>query len=130
MRPDAPDPRTDREGDLDLLVDRGLVTAGAQAAMIVVVTQRFQRGVRVQHAAAARAQHVPGEIEQPEPGSMQKSGNHPLFVEPGPLRKIQHIDAVELVVLAVLDQFADGVRYRRIGGLLQYGKLRLGFTHE
>ena len=60
---------------------------------------------------------------------MQKAGNHPLFVEPGLLRKIQQIDAVELVVLAVLDQLANSVGHRRVGGLFQHGKLRLGFTH-
>ena len=100
MRGDAPDARADREGDLDLLVDGGLIAAGAQAAMIVVRTQRFQRGVGAEHAAATGAQHIPGQIEQPEPRGVQKARDHPLFVEPGPLRKIQHVDAVELMVLA------------------------------
>ena len=39
MRGDAADARADGKGDLDLLVDRGLIAAGAQAAMVVVVTQ-------------------------------------------------------------------------------------------
>ena len=39
MRRDAPHPGTDREGNLDLLIDRGLITAGAQTAMIVVMAQ-------------------------------------------------------------------------------------------
>ena len=101
MRRDAPDPRADREGDLDLLVDGGFIAAGAQPAMIVVVTQRFQRAMGIEHAAAAGAQHVPGQVEQAEPRGMEKAGDHPLFVEPGALGKIQHIDPVELVVLAV-----------------------------
>ncbi len=65
MRRDPPHLRADREGDLDLLVDRGLIAAGAQSAMIVVVAQRFQRAVGVEHAAAAGTEHVPGEVEQP-----------------------------------------------------------------
>ena len=120
MRRDAPDPGADREGNLDLLVDRGFIAAGAQPAMIVVVTQRFQRAVGIEHAAAAGAEHVPGQIEQAEPRGMEKAGNHPLFVEAGALREIQHIDPVEFVVLAVLDQPHDGIGDRRIGGLLQH----------
>ena len=104
MRRDPPDLRADGEGDLDLLVDRGLIAAGAQSAMIIVVTQRFQRAVGIEHAAAAGTQHVPGQVEQPEPRGMQEAGNHPLFVEPGSLGEIQHVDAVEFVILAVLDQ--------------------------
>ena len=61
---------------------------------------------------------------------MEEAGNHPLFVEPGPRGKIQHIDPVELVVLAVLDQPRDGVGDRRIGGLLQHRKLGLGVAHD
>ena len=129
MRGDAPDPRADREGDLDLLVDRGLVAAGAQAAMIVVMAQRFQGRVGIEHAAAAGTQHVPGEIEQAEPRGMQEAGNHPLFVEPGSRRKIQHIDAVEFVVLAVFDQPPNRIGHRRVGGLLQQRKLGLGVAH-
>ena len=60
---------------------------------------------------------------------MQEAGNHPLFVEPGPRREIQHIDAVELVVLAFFDQLLDSIGHRRIGGLFQHGKLGLGVAH-
>ena len=129
MRGDAPDARADGKGDFDLLVDRGLIAAGAQAAMIVVVTQRFQRGVGIEHAAAAGTQHVPGQFEQAEPRGMEEAGDHPLFVEPGTLREIQHVDAVELVVLALLDQLQDRVGNRRIGGLPQHRKLGLDVAH-
>ena len=101
MRRDAPDPGADREGNLDLFVDGGFIAAGAQPAMIVIMTQRFQRAVGIEHAAAAGAEHVPGEVEQAEPGGMEKAGDHALFVEPGALGEIQHIDPVELVVLAI-----------------------------
>ena len=43
---------------------------------------------------------------------MEEAGNHPLFVEPGALGKIQHVDAVELVILAPVDQPRDGIGNR------------------
>ena len=61
---------------------------------------------------------------------MQKAGNHPLLVEPGTPGEIQHVDPVELVILALLDQKPDRIRHRRIGGLLQHRKLGLGVTHS
>ncbi len=129
MRRDTPYTGIDRKGDLDLLVDRGFITARAEAAMIVIVAQRFQRAVGAEHTAATGAQYVPGKVEQPEPGSMEKAGDHPLFVEPGPLGKIQHIDAVEFVVRAAFDQLPDSIGHRRIGGLFQDSKLGLGVAH-
>ena len=87
--------------------------------MVVVVAKRFQRVVRIEHAAAAGAQHVPGEIEQAEPRGMQEAGNHPLFVETGAPGKVQGVDPIEFVVCAVVDQLCNGVRDSRIGGLLQ-----------
>ena len=122
MRGDAPDPRADGEGDLDLLVDGGLVAAGAQAAMIVFGAQRFQRVVGIEHAAAAGTQHVPGQIEQAEPRGMQEARDRLLLVEAGALGKIQRVDAVEFMILAVLDQPRDRIGDRRIGGLLQHAK--------
>ena len=129
VRRDPPDARADGEGDLDLFVDGGLVAGRAQRAIIVVMAQRFQRGMRVEHAAAAGAEHVPAQIEQPEPRCMQEAGNHLLLVEAGLRRKIQQVDPVELAILAVLDQMLDGVGDRGIGGLLQDCKQRLRFAH-
>ncbi len=60
---------------------------------------------------------------------MEEAGNHPLFVEPGAFRKIQHIDTVKFVVLAFIDQPRNGVGDRGIGGLLQYRNLGLDFAH-
>ncbi len=60
---------------------------------------------------------------------MEEAGNHPLLVEPGPRRKIQHVDPVEFVVLAVFDQLADRIGHRWIGGLLQHRKLGLAIAH-
>jgi len=75
--------------------------------------------VGIQHAAAARAQHVPGKIEQPQPRRMEEAGNHPLFVQPGSPRKIQQVDPVEFVVLALINKPRNGIGDRRIGSLLQ-----------
>jgi len=59
----------------------------------------------------------------------RKAGNHPLFVEPGALRKIQHVDTVKLVVFALIDQPSDGISDRGVGGLLQYRNLGLDLAH-
>src|ERR1700730_3639485 len=97
--------------------------------MIVARLQRFQGVVGAEYAAATGAKHVPGQIEQPEPRGMEEAGDHPFFVEPGPLGKIQHIDSVELVILALVDQPRDSIGHRRIGGLLQHGNLGLDVAH-
>ncbi len=60
---------------------------------------------------------------------MQEAGDHLLFVEPGMARKIQHVDPVEFVIRAGLDQLLDGLGDRRIGGLLQHGNLGLDVVH-
>src|SRR5262249_56671777 len=100
-----------------------------QSAMIIVGLQRFQRVVGTEHAAAAGAQHVPAEIEQPEPRSMQEAGDHLLFVEAGPPREIKRIDPVEFAIGAVLDQPRDCIRDSRIGGMLQNRDRGLDVTH-
>ena len=51
---------------------------------------------------------------------MQEAGNHPLLVESGTRREIQHVDPVEVAILALLDQLLDGIGHLRIGGLPQH----------
>src|SRR5262249_9237886 len=85
--------------------------------------------MRVEYAAAAGTEHVPAEIEQAEPGGMQEAGNHLLFVEAGPAREFQQVDAVERAILALLDQIPDRIDDAGIGGLPQHRKQSLGFTH-
>ena len=75
--------------------------------------------MHVKHAATAGAEHVPAEIEQAELRGLQEAGDHLFLVKTVLFGKIQRIDAVELVILAVLDQSYDGIGHRRIGGLLQ-----------
>jgi hypothetical protein len=60
---------------------------------------------------------------------VKKTRNDALFVEPGARRKIQHVDAVELVVLALFDQARDCIGHRGIRGLLQRRELRLRVGH-
>ena len=75
--------------------------------------------MRTEHAAAARAQNIPGEIEQPEPRRMQEGRNDLFLVEPVARRKIQQVDPVEIAILALCDQLRNGLDDRGIGGLLQ-----------
>src|SRR5277367_5181302 len=97
--------------------------------MIIVVTQRLQRAVRIEHAAAARTEHVPGEVEQPEPGGMEQAGDHALFIETGPRRKIQRVDPVEFVILSGFDQAPDRIGNCWISRLLQHRKLGAVVVH-
>src|SRR5258708_38543965 len=83
----------------------------------------------IEHAATARAQHIPCQIEQAQPRRVEEAGNHPLLVEPGLPGKIQDVDPVELVVLAFLDEPGNCIGHRRIGGLPQYRKMCLNVAH-
>ena len=60
---------------------------------------------------------------------MQKAGDDPLFIESGPRRKIQRVDAVEFVIAAVFDQPLDRLGHRGVGGPFQEGELGLGIAH-
>src|SRR5262245_20348112 len=85
--------------------------------------------MRVEYAAADGAEHVPAEIEQDDAGRVPDAGDHLLLIEAGLARKIDQLDAVELAVLALLDQRPDRVDHRRVGGLLEHRKQGLGFVH-
>ena len=50
---------------------------------------------------------------------MQEARNGQLLVESVMRREIQQVDAVELVILALLDQVRDRIHHRRIGRLPQ-----------
>jgi len=80
MRRDASDARADREGHFDPIIDGGLITHRAQCAIVIIMTQGFQ-GVcgAPRDAAAAGAEDIPVEIEQPEPGCMQEAGKSPVL---------------------------------------------------
>src|SRR5437660_976382 len=129
VRGDPPDLGADCKGNLDLLVDRRLVAASAESAMVVFMAQGFQRVMRIQNAAAAGTEHVPGEVEQTHPCGMQETGNDSLFIETGALGKFQRVDSIELVIFTIPDQVDDRLRDGRVGGLLQNRKLRLDVSH-
>ena len=98
VRLDAAHARIHGERHLDHLVERGLVTRCAQRARVFLTAYAFERGVRVQHAAAAGAKHVPRQLEQPESRAMQKCADGTLLVDAVACREIQDVDAAELAV--------------------------------
>ena len=64
---------------------------------------RLQRGVGAEHAAAARAEHIPLHLEETETGCMQKRGDDLLGIEAVLRREGKRIDAREIAVGAVRD---------------------------
>ena len=129
MRGDPADPRTDGEGDVDHLVERRFVGIGAERADIFVPLDGLQRRVGVEHAAAARAKHVPGYVEHADARRMQEGRDRAFLVEAVPGRKRQRIDAAKLMVLAFGDKPLDCVDHATVGGLPQQRKNILGFAH-
>src|SRR5439155_11866098 len=111
MRRDPAHPPADRECDLDDFVENRRIAGGTPGAVVVVAVDALQRLARLEHAAAARAQHVPRQLENPEPGSVQKCGDRTFFIEMPPCREIQHVDAAKRAIRGVLDQRLDGVYY-------------------
>src|SRR5262245_48469752 len=85
--------------------------------------------MRAEHAPAARAQHVPGQIEQPESCRVKKAGDDLLLVEPAKLGEVDRVDAVELGIGTLLHEMLDRIGYRRVRGLSQQCKLGLDVTH-
>src|SRR4029077_5745811 len=92
--------------------------------------QALQRGVDVEHAATARAQHVPRQLEQADAGRVQEGGNRLLFVEAAGVAEIEDVDAAELVVWRVVDQPLDGGDAVRVRCLAQNCEQCLRFTHD
>ena len=129
MRGDAPDARADGEGDLDLLVDRGLIAAGAQPAMIVVWRSDFS----VQWASSTPPQpgHSTFQVRSNSPSreacrkpEITRSSSSPVrFEKSSTLMRLSSWSS------PLLDQLQDGIGHRRIGGLLQHGKLGLDVAH-
>ena len=102
------------EHDLDHLVQRRLVAASTQRAVVFIVVDRLQRRAGFQHAAAAGAQHVPGHVEDAEPRRMQERGDGVLLVEVIGFGEVEHIEPAQGAVAALRDQPFD--RLRRLRG--------------
>ena len=52
---------------------------------------------------------------------MQKGGDRVLFIDAVLRGEVEDIDAVELVILTVLDETRDRIDHLRVGGLIQNG---------
>ncbi len=119
MRGDLAHPRIDREGDLDHLVEGRFISGRTQRAIVLLVIEGLQRGAGIEHAAAPRAQHVPGQIEQADPRCMQERRDRLLDVDIRCRRKAQRVDAAEIAIRSVPDQALDGIDGTAVGGLPQ-----------
>ena len=119
VRGDAAHARIDREGDLDHLVERRLIAGGAERAVVGLLAHGLERVHGVEHAAAAGAQHVPGQFEQAEPRGMQEAADRLFLVEPALGGEVQHVDAAQLPVGAVGDQRFDRGDDLRVGRIAQ-----------
>ncbi len=104
VRRDPPHARVHREAHLDHVVERRLVVEIAEGAIVLVGTHALQRRVGVQHAAAARAQHVPRHVQKADLASLQERGNRPLFVERLAVGKVEHVDARQPAVGRIAHQ--------------------------
>jgi hypothetical protein len=109
VRRDPAHPPADRERHFDDLVEGRAISGRAPGAGIFVLVDALQGRRGIEHTPAARAQHVPRQFEDPEPGGVQKSGDHALLVEAGPGGEIEHVDAAKRPVRRVLNELLDGV---------------------
>src|SRR5262249_17599887 len=73
--------RAHGEAHLDDVVERGFARGGAKRAIVFVGAHGLERGVGVEHPAAAGAKHVPRHVEQPDLRAMRERRDGPLRVE-------------------------------------------------
>ena len=119
VRRDPAHARAHGEAHLDHVVERRLVVEVAERAIVFVGTHALERGVGVEHAAAARAQHVPRHVEQADLRGVQERRDRPLFVEAFAPGEVEHVDASELSIRRIADQPLDGGHAIGVGRLLQ-----------
>ena len=116
MGGDPAHPRADREGHLDHLVERRFVSGGAQRAAVFGAVHGFERRAGVEDAAAAGAEHVPGQLEEAEPRRVQEGRDDALLVETVPGRERQRVRPVERMVRRLPDELLDRGHRRLVGG--------------
>jgi hypothetical protein len=80
VRGDPADPRRDREGHLDHLVESRFIVRGTEGAAVLLLLDGFERGIGFEHPAAARTEHIPGKLEHAEPCGMQERADHRALV--------------------------------------------------
>ena len=130
VRRDPANARVDREGNLDHLVERRLIAGGAERAVISLLVHGFEGMSDVEHSAAARAKHIPGQIEQAKPGGMQEATDGLFLIEAFVGGKRQHIESAELTIAAVADQRLDGGNDLGIGRIAQRVEKRFRVAHR
>ncbi len=122
VRRDPADPPAEREGHLDHVVESRRIPLGAERADIFVAIDGLERGARVEHSAAARAQHIPRQFENAEPRGMQKGRDDTLVIESLPCREIDQVDAAQLAV--------RGLGYKTLDRRHRFGVDRLPQDRE
>jgi len=95
MRGDASDASADREGDLDHLVERCLIAAGAERANVIVMTDRLQCRAFAKHTAAAGTDDIPRQFKDAKARSVQEGGNDGFLVETAIGGKSDGVDAAQ-----------------------------------
>jgi len=114
--------RADGEVDVDHFVERGVVAGGAERTIVDVLMHRLQRVVGAKHAAAAGAEDVPLHLEEAEARGVEERGDGFLGVEAALLAEGDRIDAVEVAVGALGDEFLNRCNRRRVGRAPENGK--------
>ena len=130
MRRDPAHPPVDRKRHLDDLVEDRRITSGAPGAVVLLAVDTPQRGARVEHAAAARAQHVPRQLEETRAARRaERRRSHFSSSRPRLRRKIQHVDPAEVAIRRIPHQLLDRIDAAGIGRLPQKRKQIFGFAH-
>ena len=129
MRGDATNARAHREAHLHCVVERRLVGHPAERAMVVLLPHALQRRVGVEDAPAARAEDVPGHLEEAQPRRMQKRRDHLLLVQAAVGREADGVDARELLVGAIPHKILDRADGFGVGRATQGFEESIGILH-
>lgn len=127
---DGAHPRADGERHLHHLVQGRFVAGRAERAQVLVLVHRLQRGVGMEHPAAARAEDVPRHLEQPQPRAVQEGVQRLLRRHPVARREVQGIDAVQVRVLPLPHQLFERRHHPGVRRLPQYAEPCFRFAHR
>ena len=97
--------------------------------MVILLPHALQRGIGVEHASAARAEDVPGHLEEAEPRRLQKGRDDVFLVETAAGREADRVDARELLVRAVPHKTFDRAHRVRIRRATQGFEESIGIVH-
>ena len=130
VRLDPSNARVDREGNLHHLVERRLIPGRAERAVVGLLVHGFEGMSDVEDAAATRAKHIPGQIEQAKPRGIQEAADGLLFVEAFVGSEREHIEPTKLTIAALADEPLDGGNDLGIGRISQRVKKRFRVAQE